>query len=55
VLGPVDVDAQRDDAGVLAEVHPVGHERDQIQGIEAVRHQLRKRGLGGGDEPAGDR
>ena len=27
VLGPVDADAQRDDAGVLAEVHPVDHER----------------------------
>jgi hypothetical protein len=28
VLGPVDADAQRHDAGVLAEVHPVDHERD---------------------------
>jgi len=55
VLGPVDADAQRDHAGVLAEVHPVGHERDQIQVIEAAAHQLAKRGLGGGDEPAGHR
>ena len=55
VLGPVDADAQGDDAGVLAEVHPVDHERDQVQPVEPTGHQLRQRGLGRGDEAAGDR
>jgi hypothetical protein len=35
MLDPVDVDAERDDARVLAEVHPVGHERDQVQVAQA--------------------
>jgi hypothetical protein len=51
VLGPVDADAQRHDAGVLAEVHPVDHQRDQVEVIEAPGHQFRERGLGRGDEP----
>jgi hypothetical protein len=34
VLGPVDADAERDDAGVLAEVHPVDHQRHQVQVIQ---------------------
>ena len=55
VLDPVDADAERDDAGVLAEVHPVDQERDQVQVIEAAAHQLRERGLGRGCEPAGHR
>jgi hypothetical protein len=55
VLGPVDADAERDDAGVLAEVHPVDHDRDQVQPVQAAAHQLGERGLGPGDEPAGDR
>jgi hypothetical protein len=55
VLGPVDADAEGDHAGVLTEVHPVGHERDQVQVIEAAAHQLAQRGLGSRDEPAGHR
>ena len=53
VLDAVDADAERDDAGVLAEVHPVDHECDQVQVIEAAGHQLGQRGLGRGHEPAG--
>src|SRR6266487_3794646 len=55
VLGPLNVDAERDDAGVLAEVHPVGHERDQVQPIQPAGHQLLQRGLSRGHEPAGHR
>ena len=40
VLDPVDADAQGDHAGVLGEVHPVDHERDQVQVIEAAAHQF---------------
>ncbi len=36
-------------------MHPVGHQRDQVQIIQAAAHQLSERGLGRGDEPAGDR
>ena len=50
-----DADAERDDAGVLAEVHPVDHECDQVQVIEAAGHQVGQRGLGRGHEPAGHR
>ena len=39
-------------AGVLAEVDPVDHERDQVQAGRLAAHQLRRGGLGGGDEPA---
>jgi hypothetical protein len=52
VLRAVDADAQRHHAGVLAEVHAVDHERDQVQVIEPAAHQFGQRGLGGGDEPA---
>ena len=52
ILRAVDADAQRHHAGVLAEVHAVDHERDQVQVIEPPAHQLGERGLGGGDEPA---
>jgi len=52
VLGPVAADAERDDAGVLAEVHPVDHQRDQVQVIEPPGHQLSQSGLGRGHEPA---
>jgi hypothetical protein len=52
VLGPVDAGAQGDDAGVLAEVHPIGHEGDQVQVVQPTGHQLRQRGLGRGHEPA---
>jgi hypothetical protein len=54
VLDPLDVDAERD-ADVLAEMYPVGHERDQVQVVQPAGHQLLERGLGRGDEPAGDR
>jgi hypothetical protein len=54
MLRAVDADAQRHHAGVLAEVHPVHHERHQVQVIQAAGHQLGQRGLGRGDEPAGD-
>ena len=39
VLGPVDADAQRDHAAVLAEVDAVDQERDQVQVIEAAAEQ----------------
>jgi hypothetical protein len=55
VLDSVDADAERDDAGVLAEVHPVDHERDQVQVPQAAAHQLGQRGPGHGHEAAGDR
>ena len=41
-----------DHAGVLAEVHPVDHERDQVQPGQVRGQQLGQRGLGLGDEPA---
>lgn len=31
MLDPVDVDTQRDHAAVLTDVHPVDHQRHQIQ------------------------
>jgi hypothetical protein len=31
VLGAVDADTERDHAGVLAEVHPIDHQRHQVQ------------------------
>jgi len=34
VLGAVDADAQRDHAQVLAEVHPIDHQRDQVQLVQ---------------------
>jgi hypothetical protein len=52
ILRAVDADAQGHRTGVLAEVHPVHHEGDQVQVIEPTAHQLGERGLGGGDEPA---
>ena len=51
VLDPVDVDAQGDHAGVLAEVHPVDHQRHQVQPGQIGGQQLRQRGLGRRDEP----
>jgi hypothetical protein len=50
VLGPVAVDAQRNHAAVLGEVHPVDHERHQVQAREVGGQQLGQRGLGGLDE-----
>jgi hypothetical protein len=52
VLDPVDVDAQRDDAQVIGEVHAVDHQRDQIQVVQIRGHQLAQRGLGHRHEPA---
>jgi hypothetical protein len=46
-----DIDAQGDHTGVLAEVHPVDHQRDQIQPGQVRGQQLSQRGLGGRDEP----
>jgi hypothetical protein len=51
VLDAVDVDPQRDDAGVLTEVHSVDHERHQLQRSEIRGEQLRQGGLGLGDKP----
>ena len=51
MLGPVDVDAQGDHAGVLAEVHAVDHQRHQVQPGQVRGQQLGQRGLGGRDEP----
>jgi hypothetical protein len=52
VLGSVDADAQRNHAAVLAEVHAIDQERDQVQVIEPTAHQVGEGGLGSGDEPA---
>jgi hypothetical protein len=52
VLRAVDADAQRHHAGGRAEVHAVDQERDQVQVIEPLAHQLHQGGLGGGGEPA---
>ena len=51
VLDPVDVDPEGDHAGVLAEVHPVDHQRHQVQRRKVRGEQLGQRGLGLGDEP----
>jgi hypothetical protein len=51
VLHPVDVDPERDHAAVLAEVHPVDHQRYQIQPGQLRGQQLGQGGLGRGDEP----
>ena len=55
MLRAVDADAQRHHAQVLAEVHPVDHQRDQVQVTQRLGEQLAQRGLGRGDEPAADR
>jgi hypothetical protein len=52
VLDPVDADSERDHATVLAEVHPVDHQRHQIQRRQIRGEQLGQGGLGRGDEPA---
>lgn len=49
------VDAQRDDAGVLAKVHPVQHQGGQLEMRQVGGYQLGQRDLGGGDEPSRDR
>jgi hypothetical protein len=51
VFRAVDVDAQGDHAGVLPEVHPVDHERDQVQSGQISGEQFGQRGLGLRHEP----
>jgi hypothetical protein len=52
VLGPVDIDAQGNYPAVLAEVHPIDHQRHQIQPGHIRGQQLGQGGLDGRDEPA---
>ncbi len=52
MFGAVDADAQCDHAQVLAEVHAVDHQRDQIQLAQRSGEQLGQRRLGRGHEPA---
>jgi hypothetical protein len=51
VFDPIDVDPQRHDAGVLAEVHPIHHQRHQVQPGQVRGQQISQCGLGGRDEP----
>ena len=51
VLGALGVDAQGDHTAVLGEVHPVDHDRHQIQRGQVGGEQLGQGGLGGLDEP----
>jgi hypothetical protein len=48
----VDANPERDHTAVLAEVHPVDHQRHQVQGAEIGSEQLGQGGLGLRDEPA---
>ena len=52
MLDAVDADAQRDHAQMLTEVHPVDHQRHQVQLAQRRGEQLGQRGLGRGHEPA---
>jgi hypothetical protein len=52
VLGAVDTDPQGHHAGVLAEVHSIDHQSDQVQRRQVRHQQLGLRGLGRGNEPA---
>jgi hypothetical protein len=49
VLGPVQVDAEGDHAGGLAEVDPVDHQADQVEGGQVGGQQLGQRRVGHGD------
>ena len=55
VLDPVDADTQRHDTARLGEVHPVDHQRHQIQPGQILRQQLGQSGFGHRHKPAGDR
>ena len=55
MLVPVDVDAQSHDAARLGEVHPVDHQRHQIQPGQIRGEQLGQGGFGHRHKPAGDR
>ena len=52
VLGPVDVDAERNHAQMLGKRDPVDHDRHQVELGEVGRHELGERRLGHGHEPA---
>jgi hypothetical protein len=51
MLGAIQPDTERDHATVLAEVHPVDHERDQVQTGQILGEQFGQGGLGGRHEP----
>jgi hypothetical protein len=51
VLGPVDADAERDHAAVLAEVDSVDQQRHQVQVAEVAGEQLRQGDMGHGHKP----
>ena len=52
MLGPVDPDAEGDDAQVPGEVDAVDHQRHQIEARQVRGQQLGERRLGRGHEPA---
>jgi hypothetical protein len=54
VFSAINADAQGHYTAVLAEVHPVDHQPDQVQLRQILHQQLRQRGLGRRDEPARD-
>lgn len=54
VLDPVDADARRHDAGALAEVHAVHHERHEIQVIEPAVCEGATAAVEPGQEAGGD-
>jgi len=51
VQGGIDVDPEVDHTVVLAEVHPVDHQRNLVQRGQVRGEQLGQRGLGLRDEP----
>ena len=55
VLRAVDADPQRHNAAVLSEVHPIDHERHQVQRGQIRREKFGQRGLGRGHELPGHR
>ena len=52
MLGPVQVDAEGDHAGVLAEVDAVDQQADQVQLGQIRGQQLGQGGVGHGDKPS---
>jgi len=54
VLDAVDTDAERDHAQVIPEVHPVAHQRQQIQIVQRRGEPVTQRGVGRGHEPPAD-
>jgi hypothetical protein len=55
VLGPVGVDAERDDAAAALELDPVEHQHREAHVVERAAHQLEQVLAGPGDELAADR